>query len=119
MDRTQAELNLIQSGDFKVEEMARLGNKVGADYMVVGDVTKADARTTKQVMQTTGKTFTKTTSNLSISIRIIDIATSQVKFADQFDLTDEASLGVLASDMSREMGEFILNAIYRFMNCRG
>lgn len=112
MDRTQAELNLIQGGDFKVEEMARLGNKVGADYMVVGDVTKADTRTTKQVMQTTGKTFTKTTSNLSISIRIIDIATSQVKFADQFDLTDETSLDVLASDMSREMGEFILNAIY-------
>lgn len=112
MDRTQAELNLIQGGDFKVEEMARLGNKVGADYMVVGDVAKADTRTTKQVMQTTGKTFTKTTSNLSISIRIIDIATSQVKFADQFDLTDETSLGVLASDMSREMGEFILNAIY-------
>ena len=112
MDRTQAELNLIQGGDFKVEEMARLGNKVGADYMVIGDVAKADTRTTKQVMQTTGKTFTKTTSNLSISIRIIDIATSQVKFADQFDLTDETSLGVLASDMSREMGEFILNAIY-------
>jgi len=112
MDRTQAELNLIQGGDFKVEEMARLGNKVGADYMVVGDVSKADTRKIKQVMQTTGKTFTKTTSNLSISIRIIDIATSQVKFADQFDLTDETSLGVLASDISREMGEFILNAIY-------
>jgi curli biogenesis system outer membrane secretion channel CsgG len=112
MDRTQKELDLIQGEDFKVEEMARLGNKVGADYMVIGDITNATTKTTKQVMQSTGRTFKKTNSHLSLSLRIIDIATSQVKFADTFELYDETSLAILARDMSRQAGEFIINAIY-------
>jgi hypothetical protein len=112
MQQTNMELALIQGADFKVEEMARLGNKVGADYMVLGSLDVARTYKTEQVMQSTGKRFINSISELSYSIQIIDIATSQIKYSDTFELSDETSLAMLAKDSSREAGEAILNAIF-------
>ena len=39
---TKAELKLIQGADFKLEELARLGNQVGTDYLIVGTLLAAD-----------------------------------------------------------------------------
>jgi hypothetical protein len=63
-------------------------------------------------MQITGKRFINSISELSYSIQIIDIATSQIKYSDTFELSDETSLAMLAKDSSREAGEAILNAIF-------
>ena len=112
MEETNRELVLIQGSNFKVEEMARLGNKVGADYMVLGTLDVAETYKTEQTMQSTGKRFVNSISELSFSVQIIDIATSQIKYSDTFELSDETNLSVLAKDGSRQAGEAILNAIY-------
>lgn len=112
MEQTNRELVLIQGSNFKVEEMARLGNKVGADYMVLGTLDVAQTYKTEQTMQSTGKRFVNTISELSFTVQIIDVATSQIKYSDTFELNDETSLEMLVKDSSRQAGEAILNAIY-------
>lgn len=68
------ELESYKSNDFKIEELARLGQKLGTDYIVVG------------TLMNFAKTDKFDSNNLAlrrnfISIRIIDISTGQVKFA--------------------------------------
>ena len=83
MDLTQAELDLITGDGFKLEELARLGNRVGTDYLIVGTVTSAKEWVETRTMKSTGKVFRRVNSHVSVSIRMIDVATSQVVYAGE------------------------------------
>ena len=73
---TKAELKLIQGADFKLEELARLGNQVGTDYLIVGTLLAADESLKTMKMKTTGKVFRSKISDVRVSVRVIDVATS-------------------------------------------
>ena len=78
----QKELNFINSPDVPTEEMARLGNKAGTDYIITGVLKDLKQVTKTKKMQSTGKVFKNTKYSAELNYRIIDIATSQVKFSD-------------------------------------
>ena len=72
---SNSELKNYQSSKYDVNEIARLGNKAGVDYMVIGTLESLKNKTV---------TVSDKKINLqevSISLRIIDVATGQIKFA--------------------------------------
>ena len=73
MQLTTTELKLLQGQDFKTEELARIGNRVGADYLIVGTVTRANEWVKESKMQSTGKVFRSQNSDGAIygTIRIL------------------------------------------------
>jgi TolB-like protein len=117
MQEQSLELGLIQGALMPVEELARLGNKLGADYVIVGSVDEVIHKRWTQTMKTTGKTFLMNKFGAQLSYRIIDAATGQVKFSDVYNQThklngESSDYMVLASSAAESVGQQIINAIY-------
>jgi len=111
------ELNSVSDGDRPVEELARLGNKLSADYMVVGKIHSIVGTPRLTVMRSTGKEFKKLERHVSLSFLIIDVATGQIKFSDQYNKTDTVNggnfdLSNLANKVIYQIGNKVLNSIY-------
>jgi len=112
-----------------VAELARLGSTLTADYIVVGQVEDVNSRVREVYFPTIKKTFKIPEGKATINFKIIDVATSQVKFADNSILGfDQASFEkVMGSGMrpnpdiamaeiaSSKIGSQILDAIYPVM----
>ena len=109
----QKELNFINSPDVPTEEMAKFGNKAGTDYIITGVLKDFKKRITTRKMESTGKVFKNTKYTAELNYRIIDIATSQVKFSDTTSITiSSGSTKKLRNLVANKTAETILNAIY-------
>tara|TARA_B100000945_G_scaffold144419_1_gene115590 strand:- start:104 stop:1408 length:1305 start_codon:yes stop_codon:yes gene_type:complete len=118
----------VLSGDVPSEELAKLGQELFSDYILVGTITTAKAKEVTKTMRTNNMTFKEMQGVLQVSYRIIDVPTSQVKFSSN------ATINVTNSDLKKEgvsnqnspaeimyavinvgakkIGENILNAIF-------
>ena len=107
------ELSFVSSGYVKVEEMARLGNRVGTDYIIVGEVEDANVISKERKMQTSDKSFVITRTSGQVSYRIIDVASTQIKFSETVHTSVSGdAITKAAYDLADTVGETILNAIY-------
>ena len=112
-----AELELIKGDGFSLAEMARLGNQIGTDYLIVGTVNDFKETRWTQRMQSRGKEFNLQRLDLQLAYRIIDVATGQIKFADTYRYGDEsqgssADHMAIARKAANSIGDKIINAIY-------
>ncbi len=123
-----SEKNLLSSGDVPSEELAKLGQELFSDYILVGTITSANAKEIVRTMRTNNMTFQEMKGLLQVSYRIIDVPTSQVKFSSNATInisnSDLKNEGVsnqntppeimyaLVSVGSKKIGENILNAIF-------
>ncbi|MDB9805864.1 hypothetical protein OAC12_06970, partial [Porticoccaceae bacterium] len=112
-----------------VSELARLGSTLAADYIIVGQVEDIDSQVREVYFPTIKKTFKIPEGKATINFKIIDIATSQVKFADNsilgFDRDSfDKAMGsgmrpsadiAMAEIASSKIGTQILDAIYPIM----
>ena len=113
MKLTNAELNLISGQDFKLEELARLGNRVGTDYLIVGTVIAASEAVKTRKMASTGKVFRSKDSEVRVSVRVIDVATSQIVFADEPAFGGEYPIATVIDYVSQLAGVGIVNTIHQ------
>jgi curli biogenesis system outer membrane secretion channel CsgG len=87
LDRTflkdqMTELNTIASGNSPISELARLGNTVGADLMVVSEIISFSQTLDKTKLG--NQTIERTEFNAEISIKVINVATSNILFSQRF-----------------------------------
>lgn len=107
------ELSLLKSGDFPTKELARLGQRAGTDYLIVGEVLNAKKSSTKRTMKTTGQSMTVNRASGSVDYRIIDVASTQTKFAASAKgEVNSLSIGDAAQRAAKQAGEKILNSIF-------
>ena len=123
-----SEKNILSSGDIPSEELAKLGQELFSDYILVGTITSANAKEIVRTMRTNNMTFQEMKGLLQVSYRIIDVPTSQVKFSSNATInisnSDLKNEGVsnqntpseimyaLVNVGSKKIGENILNAIF-------
>ena len=114
MEKQQAELKLIQGENFRTEEMARLGNQLGTDYLISGTIDDVNQTSNTITMRTTGKKITTVTTSVNLSYRIFDVATGLIKLAGTYTDTieDGANVMTMAKNAGDKIGQDILNAIY-------
>ena len=112
-----------------VSELARLGSTLTADYIVVGKVEDVASQIREVYFPTIKKTFKIPEGKATVNFKIIDVATSQVKFADNailgFDRESfEKAMGAgmrpnadiaMPEIASSKIGTQILDAIYPIM----
>lgn len=118
----------ILAGDVPSAELAKLGQELFSDYILVGTITTAKAKEVVKTMRTNDMTFQEMQGVLQFSYRIIDVPTSQVKFSSN------ATINISNSDLkksgmtnknspseimysvlnvgAKKIGENILNAIF-------
>jgi hypothetical protein len=106
-----------------------LGSTLTADYIIVGQVEDVDSQIREVYFPTIKKTFKIPEGKATVNFKIIDVATSQVKFADNsmlgFDRESfEKAMGAgmrpnadiaMAEIASAKIGTQILDAIYPIM----
>jgi hypothetical protein len=109
---TQKELEFIASGNTPTIELARLGNKVGTDYLVLMTLNKLTNQQTSRIYKTARVQKTTKQFGVDVSIRIIDVATSQIKFAYTIAEVSHDDYGGLAKDAGFLSGQVISNAIF-------
>ena len=109
---TQTELNYIATSGMATRELARLGNKVGTDYLVVMILRELNTNIYQKKMKTNNRI--KETKQVvgEVSVRILDVATSQIKFSDTILIQSDQDYRALAKDGGRVIGQTIQNAIY-------
>jgi len=109
------ELNLIASGStssMSVDEIVKLGNRLGTDYLVVGRIEKANSVVSEKKSKVSDTVKKYLTSTARITIRLIDVATTQIKFADTYEKTTGTSIEKLADKLANEIGQIVLGSVY-------
>ena len=107
------ELAFVKGPGVRTEELARLGNKVGTDYIVTGIVENVYDSVRKTRMRTTGQVIETREIGGRVAYRIIDVATAQVKFSGTGKIYRESgTLETLADQLASKVGQKIVNAIF-------
>ena len=78
LEEQSRELNFIAQAEktsVSTEEIAKLGNRLGVDYLIVGQINKASTNIAKKESKVSDKVKTSVTSYASVNIRIIDVVT--------------------------------------------
>jgi len=105
------EINVIKGPNVRVEELAKIGNKVGADYILVTSLIDIKDKTIKQKLM--GETVSSKELGVELSLNIIDIATSQIIFSDNISLTQGGgSLSQFAKTISDRMSRKITDTFF-------
>ena len=89
-----AELNLIASDAMPPEEKAKLGKMLGADYILIPHITKAEGRTLTRTIQVTGQTETRHIGEVKVALKVVVPATGEIKFSAEYSATTSKPLGV-------------------------
>ena len=94
-EATNNELSQYTNGQFSNAELARLGQKAGTDYLVTGELRTYAINDKSFVNPLTGDKVPRSSTSTEISLRIIDVATSQVKFAKSYGDSKAAVIDVI------------------------
>ena len=124
-DQMGSEQSRLASDDVPITELAKLGQELVADYVLVGTINNIFLRKQTRKLSTVDKTITSIVGNASISYRIIDVPTGQIKFSQTFNkdlrgLIKSISDPVVASMevvsiVADAIGIKILEAVYPFV----
>ena len=114
---TMEELNFLRDKSVPVEEMAKLGNRLGTDFIVVGQINKAVAQKWYKKMKSTGRKFTMSRYGGTFSYRVLDVATGQILFSQFHDGIrtrggELPDLNRIAQKNAKLIGEQIVQSIF-------
>ncbi|MFM8546310.1 MAG: CsgG/HfaB family protein [Betaproteobacteria bacterium] len=114
-DASHKEIQRVNSRNAPIEETVKIGMRVGADYMVIAALKDFNVQEVQQ-QRVTGRVITRTSAPVGIDVRVIDIATGQIKFAQTYThpgrLPPGMTLAQYASDIGADIGHVISTAIY-------
>ena len=106
------EQSFIKSDSVKTEELAKVGNRLGTDYLIVGVVDKVQGDVAVRKSKVSDKEVKSYSAKAEINLRIIDVATTQIKFSKNISLSSSGDLDSLAKKLAQNTGQFIVEAIY-------
>lgn len=116
----QKEAALLRSKDVAPAEIARLGNVLGADYILVGTVEDLTGKVISNYNQYTQRTTTQYIGSAIVSYRLILAATRETRWSDtvRVDLstqpgnTIDERLDVALSDVAWKIASQVVDIVY-------
>jgi curli biogenesis system outer membrane secretion channel CsgG len=113
VDRSQdnayaREMALLRSGDTPMTERARLGQAIGADYIVTGRLRQTAATRSDRLIDLTGEVVTTTTDGgAEADFQVIEIATRQIKWAGTARISGGGAIDQVAARIADEITQTI------------
>lgn len=109
------EQNYLRSAEMPIEELVKTNAAVGTDYLVL-TVVKDFSSKVEIVTRPNGRQMERLNMPVTVDVRVIDIASRQIKFAQTYNHKGRVATGktlqLHAYDIAQEIGETIVNAIY-------
>ena len=128
INERSSEKDVLRSGEVPSEELAKLGQELFSDYIMVGTITTAKVSEITKTMRTNNMSFKEMSGIIQFSYRIIDVPTSQVKFSSNATINVSNSelkeegvsnqnapgelLYALINVGAKKIGQNVLNAIF-------
>ena len=122
---TNTEQAKLSSDEVPITELAKLGQELVADYVLVGTINNLFLREQQRQMSTVDRTITTIVGNAAVSYRIIDVPTGQIKFSQTLNKNlngkvktiNDPVQGVLdtVSIVANDVGLKILETAYPFI----
>jgi len=101
------ELAFINNASVNINEYAKLGSRLGADYLIVGSIESSSNNRSERKSRVSDKVIVSSSSFTKLTFRVIDITTSQIKFADSLSLTNGD-----AQNLAKKIGNQIIESIF-------
>ena len=92
-DVYDAERRILQSGDVSVQERARLGKVLGADYMLYGTVHRVLVQDQSRSIQLTGERISEVYGTTDIRFTVLAVPTRQVKWSSSLTVEKISPVG--------------------------
>lgn len=111
----QNELAQLQTEDFSKDEASKLGNKLGADYIIVGTVFKAAATQDSMYMAAVGqRVYGATHADAQLTFRLIEAATGVIQLSGTLNGSQYAAstLDIVAKAEATDLTNRILASLY-------
>jgi curli biogenesis system outer membrane secretion channel CsgG len=99
VDEISGEQQLIASASASNDDLCKLGAILGADYIVVGTLDDLHTEVETIPVPYTRQTMTRRSGGISVSLRVLDIATSQIKLADGVNMKNWIGDGVQSASV--------------------
>jgi hypothetical protein len=114
-DTSGRELARVHTKYAPIAETVKIGMRVGADYLVLAHV-KAFEVQEQSERRVTGRTVTRLRAEIGVDLRVLDVATGQIKFAHSYvhpgRLPAGMTLTQLSAEVGADLGQLINTAIY-------
>lgn len=78
-DETDAELQRIASGRVPQDDLARLGQQIATDFVLVGSIDRFAYTRHERALRTSDRTLVSLSGGAAVSIRLINVATGQIE----------------------------------------
>jgi hypothetical protein len=86
IDKVMQEKGLVLLGDSSLEEKAKIGNLLGADYILVSTLTEAQLTVKEKYLEAIGRKTYEHEAKFKMDYSLIGAATSQIKLSDSVTL---------------------------------
>ena len=101
------EMELI-TREAPMAERVRLGQVIGADYLVIGKFRQVAATRSDRVIELTGEVVTSsTTGSAEADYQVIEVATRQIKYASSARIAGNAALDAVSARIADEITQSI------------
>jgi hypothetical protein len=87
MDQLKTEKNLQKDEDFIDGQVIEQSKSLGAQYVVLGNVSKAVSESKETFIPVVGKSVKSNTAEIAFSIRIVDVSTGEIIASSSFNKT--------------------------------
>lgn len=112
LDQQSQELDFIKNGGASNDEMVKLGNRLGTDYIITGTYEKVKFEQTEKKSRVSDKVKISTNASAEVTFRLIDVATTIVKFAKTYKHETNSSVEALAEDFAKRVSDSIVETLY-------
>lgn len=110
IDAANTELGFVASGNSPVEELSRLGNQVGADLLVITEISNYAINTSER--QVGNRTLERSELNAEVRVKVINPATTQVVVSDIVSISGhrvpKPSLSTYADIITRQLSAKVM-----------
>jgi hypothetical protein len=101
----------LLSTDAPLTERVRIGQVLGADYIVIGRM-RVGASRTEQNIAITGETVVRSSARGVLDFQVLEAATRQVRWAASVAVSNSGNLGAVLEEMAVRIGREITQTIY-------
>ena len=118
IEEVAKEQQIILDGKAPAIEMAKIGNEISADFILVGSVENFNINEKVTKILTSDQEIRRNEASIYISYRLVDVATKQINYSNtiqykiQLSQNSEKPDTEIISKISKILGEEILFSIY-------
>ncbi len=108
----RSEMALLRSADVPLAETVRIGQMLGADYMLLTKLRRLESFSNERTLPVTGERVVNAGTAIVLDFSILDVATRQIKWAGQAGVEAQGDVAAALAAGAAALGEKVTSGIF-------